>query len=78
MIEGTWVRSGGVVVERAFADALGVGVGGRITLDGRPFRITGIAVTAAVPVFLPGVLLRGLQRSWRPATSRRPDRARRR
>lgn len=38
-------------MERAFADALGVRVGGRITLDGRPFRITGIAVTAAVPVF---------------------------
>jgi ABC-type lipoprotein release transport system permease subunit len=44
---GTWVRSGGVVLERTFAEALGVGVGDRITLDGRPYRVTGIAVTAA-------------------------------
>lgn len=51
VIAGTWVRGGGVVVERAFADALGVRVGGRITLDRHPFRVTGIAVTAAVPVY---------------------------
>ncbi len=35
VIQGTWVRPGGVVVERAFADALGVQVGGHVTLDGR-------------------------------------------
>ncbi len=51
VIQGTWVRSGGVVVERAFADALGVHIGGHVTLDGRTFPVTGIAVTAAVPVF---------------------------
>jgi putative ABC transport system permease protein len=51
VIQGSWVRPGGVVVERAFADALGVGVGDRIRLDGRPFRVVGLAVTAAVPVF---------------------------
>ena len=34
---GSWVRSGGVVVERTFADALGVGAGDRVTLNGRPF-----------------------------------------
>jgi putative ABC transport system permease protein len=44
---GGWVRSGGVVVERTFAEALGVGVGDRVTLDGRPFTVAGIAVTAA-------------------------------
>ena len=44
---GSWVRPGGVVLERTFADALGVGVGDRITLNGRPFRVAGIAVTAA-------------------------------
>ena len=51
VLQGTWVRAGGVVVERAFAEALGVRVGDRVTMDGHPFRVTGIAVTAAVPVF---------------------------
>ena len=44
---GSWVRPGGVVFERTFAEALGVGVGDRVTLDGRAFRVAGIAVTAA-------------------------------
>jgi putative ABC transport system permease protein len=44
---GTWVRPGGIVLERTFADALGVGVGDRVTLGGRPFQVVGIAVTAA-------------------------------
>jgi putative ABC transport system permease protein len=44
---GSWVRPGGVVIERTFATALSVGVGDRVTLDGRPFTVTGIAVTAA-------------------------------
>jgi ABC-type lipoprotein release transport system permease subunit len=44
---GRWVRPGGVVIERTFAEALGVGVGDRVTLDGRPFTVAGIAVTAA-------------------------------
>ena len=44
---GSWVRPGGVVIERTLAEALGVGVGDRVTLDGRPFTVTGIAVTAA-------------------------------
>ena len=44
---GSWVRSGGIVFERTFAEALGVGVGDRVTLDGRDFRVVGIAVTAA-------------------------------
>jgi putative ABC transport system permease protein len=44
---GSWVRGGGIVFERTFAEALGVGVGDRVTLDGRAFRVAGIAVTAA-------------------------------
>jgi ABC-type lipoprotein release transport system permease subunit len=44
---GTWVRPGGIVLERTFAEALGVGVGDRVTLGDRPFRVVGIAVTAA-------------------------------
>lgn len=52
VIQGSWLRgSGGVVLERAFADALGVRVGDRVTLGGLLFRVTGIAVTAAVPVY---------------------------
>jgi ABC-type lipoprotein release transport system permease subunit len=51
VIQGSWVRSGGVVVERAFADALGLHVGEHITVGGRPFQVAGIAVTAAVPVY---------------------------
>ena len=51
---GTWVQAGGVVLERTFAQALGVTVGGTVTLDSRPFRVVGLAVTAAVPEY-PGV-----------------------
>jgi putative ABC transport system permease protein len=47
LTQGSWVRSGEVVIERSFADALGIGAGARITLDGRPFRVAGVAVTAA-------------------------------
>ena len=41
------MRPGGIVLERTFAEALGVGVGDRVTLNGRAFRVVGIAVTAA-------------------------------
>jgi len=44
---GTWVRPGGIVLERTFAEALGAGVGDRVTLDGRSYTVVGIAVTAA-------------------------------
>jgi putative ABC transport system permease protein len=47
MTAGTWVRGGGIVLERTFAEALGVNVGDRVTLNGRPFLVVGIAVTAA-------------------------------
>ena len=41
---GTWVRPGGVVIERGFAGQLNIHVGSRVTLDGRPFQVAGIAV----------------------------------
>ena len=47
---GTWVRPGGVVVERSFAIALGLRPGDHVTLDGRRFTVDGVAVTAAFPV----------------------------
>ena len=48
---GGWIRPGGMVVERSFADALGVGVGDSVTLNGRRFRVAGIAVDAAIPPY---------------------------
>jgi ABC-type lipoprotein release transport system permease subunit len=51
LTQGSWVRPGGVVVEQTFADALGIRAGGRITLDGRSFVVSGIAVTAAEPPY---------------------------
>ena len=44
---GNWVRSNGVVIERTFADALGVSIGDRVSLNGKSFAVAGIAVTAA-------------------------------
>ena len=51
LTQGSWVRRGGVVIERTFADALGVSAGDRITLNGEPFTVAGIAVTAANPPY---------------------------
>jgi putative ABC transport system permease protein len=48
---GSWVRPGGVVVERGFAAALGVHVGDHVTVSGRSLPVVGIAVTAANPVY---------------------------
>ena len=44
---GDWVRPDGVVIERTFADALGVSVGDEVSVGGRSFVVAGIAVTAA-------------------------------
>jgi putative ABC transport system permease protein len=44
---GSWVRPDGIVLERTFAEALGARVGDRVTLNGRPYTVAGIAVTAA-------------------------------
>lgn len=49
--DGGWVRAGGVVVEAAFADALGLRVGQQVTLGGRSFEVVGFAVTAAAPPY---------------------------
>jgi putative ABC transport system permease protein len=47
LTDGSWVRDGGVVVEASFAKALSIGAGDSITVDGRSFRVVGVAVTAA-------------------------------
>jgi putative ABC transport system permease protein len=51
LTQGSWVRPGGIVVERTFAEAAGVSVGDQVTLNGRAFLVTGIAVTAASPEY---------------------------
>jgi putative ABC transport system permease protein len=48
LTQGSWVADRGVVIEAAFADALGVRAGDRITLNSRSFQVVGVAVTAAV------------------------------
>ncbi|MFK0120170.1 FtsX-like permease family protein [Streptomyces sp. NPDC090994] len=48
---GTWVRPGGVVVERSFAQVLGVDVGDRVTLTGRDYPVVGIALSVATGVY---------------------------
>jgi putative ABC transport system permease protein len=49
LLQGTWVRPGGVVVEAAFANAFGLHVGDRLSLGGSSFKVVGTAVTAAIP-----------------------------
>jgi hypothetical protein len=65
LTEGSWVRNGGAVVEAAFAAALGIDTGDRISLDTldldarrpvaggneRSLRVVGVAVTAASAPF---------------------------
>ena len=56
---GRWVAPGQAVIERGFADALGLGVGDAINLGGRPFRVAGIAVSTAqcfYPITAPGLI----------------------
>lgn len=47
LTQGSWIRPGGVVVERAFASALHLSPGDSLTLNGRPFHVDGVAVSAA-------------------------------
>jgi ABC-type antimicrobial peptide transport system permease subunit len=54
--DGTWIRPGGVVVERSFAQAANLRLGQTITLNGRPFQVIGFAVTAAFDGY-PGISL---------------------
>jgi len=47
LTQGTWIRPGGVVVERSFAEAFQLRAGDRVTIGGHRFRVVGVAVTAA-------------------------------
>lgn len=49
LVQGSWIRPGAVVVEAAFADALGLTVGERLSLGGRTFVIAGTAISASIP-----------------------------
>ena len=51
LLDGNWVRPGGVVVEAGFASALGIHVGDRLGLAGTAFRVVGTAVSAAIPAY---------------------------
>jgi ABC-type antimicrobial peptide transport system permease subunit len=54
--DGTWIRPGGVVIERSFAEAANLRLHQTITLNGHPLRVVGFAVTAAFGGF-PGMSL---------------------
>jgi ABC-type antimicrobial peptide transport system permease subunit len=59
LVAGTWVRAGGVVLERGLASSLGLSVGDHIRLGARRFEVTGIAVSTAQPFYpaqTPGIL----------------------
>lgn len=57
LTSGSWVRPGGVVLDRNVADALGVGPGDAVTLGGRTFLVAGTAVTAAQgQTWIPGLV----------------------
>src|SRR5918992_3014037 len=49
LTQGSWLNDGSAVIEAAFADALGVHAGDQITLNGRTFRVAGVAVTPPPP-----------------------------
>jgi putative ABC transport system permease protein len=51
VVSGRWLPSHGVVVERAFALAMGLSVGDRVRLDGHEVAVVGIAVSAALPPY---------------------------
>ncbi len=51
VVSGHWLDRDGVVIERAFAQALGVRVGDQVLLGGHRTRVVGIAVSAALPPY---------------------------
>lgn len=51
LVQGSWIRPGGVVVEAGFASALGLHVGDRLNLGSSSFEVVGIAVSAAFPTY---------------------------
>jgi ABC-type lipoprotein release transport system permease subunit len=75
LTQGSWVRQGGMVVERAFADAFDVQVGDRVTLSSRTFTVVGVAVTAAAtpyPLFCPSPCGGAPGPQSRPVSGRSP------
>jgi putative ABC transport system permease protein len=59
VVSGSWVRPGGVVLERALAEDLHVDVGDAVTIGGRKFVVNGLAVSTAQPFYpaqVPGVV----------------------
>jgi ABC-type antimicrobial peptide transport system permease subunit len=54
--DGTWIRPGGVVIERSFAEVAKLRLGQAITLNDHRFRVVGFAVTSAFGGF-PGTSL---------------------
>jgi ABC-type lipoprotein release transport system permease subunit len=51
LLQGGWVRPGGVVVEAGFASALGIRVNDRLSLGGTTYTVVGTAATAAIPSY---------------------------
>lgn len=51
VVAGRWIRPGGAVIERGFADALGLRVGDAIRVGGHPFRVVGIALSTQQPFY---------------------------
>jgi putative ABC transport system permease protein len=51
IVSGHWVGRDGVVIERAFAQALGLSVGDTVDLGQRHVPVVGIAVSAALPPY---------------------------
>ncbi len=54
LLQGSWVRPGGVVVEASFAAAVGLQIGDPLSIGGRSYVVVGIAVTAAIPTYPDG------------------------
>lgn len=51
IVSGHWVGRDGVVIEHAFAQAMGLSLGDRVDLGGRPAPVIGIAISAALPPY---------------------------
>ena len=51
VVSGHWVSADGIVLERAFAQALGVRAGDTVELAGERVPVVGIAVSAALPPY---------------------------
>jgi putative ABC transport system permease protein len=72
---GAWLRPGGAVVEQGLAESLRLKVGDTIHLAGRPFQVTGIALSTAQPFYpaqIPGVVWVQRGAAGKLATRSRP------